>query len=82
MTKYSEDQIIKARLKYLQEYYNLKVGNSKFDTVKELCEFFDISNKTLYKWRSGYVKSGKDPRSLLNRSTVAKDPELLEVGRA
>ena len=82
MTKYSEDQIIKARLKYLQEYYNLKVGNSKFDTVKELCEFFDISKKTLYKWRNRYEKSGKDPRSLLNRSTVAKDPELLEVGRA
>lgn len=72
MTKYSEDQIIKARLKYLKEYYKLKEANSKFDTVKELCEFFDISKKTLYKWRNRYEDSGEDPRSLLNRSTAAK----------
>ena len=72
MTKYSEDMIIKARLKYLQEYYKLKDENSKFDTVKELCEFFDISKKTLYKWRNRYEKSGKDPKSLLNRSTAPK----------
>ncbi|MBS3788953.1 IS481 family transposase [Candidatus Bipolaricaulota bacterium] len=72
MTKYSEDQIIKARLKYLKEYYKLKEGNSKFGTVKELCEFFDISKKTLYKWRNRYEKSEEDPRSLLNRSTAPK----------
>src|SRR6056297_1079514 len=72
MTKYSEDMIIKARLKYLQEYYKLKEDNSKFDTVKELCEFFDISKKTLYKWRNRYEDSGEDPRSLLNRSTAPK----------
>jgi len=57
MTKYSEDMIIKARRKYLEEYYKLKEGNSKFDTVKELCEFFDISKKTLYKWRNRYEES-------------------------
>ncbi len=52
MTKYSEDMIIKARQKYLEEYYKLKEGNSKFDTVKELCEFFDISKKTQNIWRT------------------------------
>ncbi|MBS3813437.1 DDE-type integrase/transposase/recombinase, partial [Candidatus Bipolaricaulota bacterium] len=74
MTKYSEDMIIKARLKYLEEYYKLKDGGSKFDTVKELCEFFDISKKTQNIWRNRYEESGKDPRSLLNRSTAPKNP--------
>ena len=72
MTKYSEDMIIKARLKYLKEYYRLKDGNGNFDTVAELCQFFDISKKTLYKWRNRYEDSGEDPRSLLNRSTAPK----------
>src|SRR6056297_3514499 len=72
MNKYSEEQIVKARLKYLKEYYRLKDGNGNFDTVAELCEFFDISKKTLYKWRNRYEDSGEDPRSLLNRSTAAK----------
>jgi len=72
MTKYSEDMIIKARQKYLEEYYKLKEGNSKFDTVKELCEFFDISKKTQNIWRNRYEESGKDSRSLLNRSSAPK----------
>jgi transposase InsO family protein len=72
MNKYSEEQIVKARQKYLEEYYKLKDGSGKFDTVKELCEFFDISKKTLYKWRNRYEESSNDPKSLLNRSTAPK----------
>ena len=44
--------IIKTRLKRPKEYYVLKDGNGKFDTVAELSEFFDISKKTLCKWRT------------------------------
>jgi len=56
MAKYSEDMIIKARPKYLKEYYKLKEGKSRFDTVKELSLIKeDTTARRYFRLRDGYL---------------------------
>jgi hypothetical protein len=66
MTKTIQNHIIKHWKKVLEEYELIKIKqNPHFNTVKSLCEFYDISPKQLHKYRNRFLNTGGNVKSLL-----------------
>jgi hypothetical protein len=61
----------------LNEYELIKQKNSKnFSTVDQLCEVFKIHRKDIRKYYGRWIKSGRDPDSLLPQKRGPKPGQL------
>lgn len=73
MTDYIKKQLICQKQKMCDEYEKIKKKESKyFKTVKEMCEFYNVSRKTFYKWLNRFRESDGDLNSLLPQSRRPK----------
>lgn len=68
MTKNEKILIIRMRLIMVQEVEKVKEKSSRFKSITELCKFYNVSRKTLYKWYNRWIEQGRCAESLVNKS--------------
>ena len=75
MTNYNTKSFIQERLTLVLEYEKIKNKQSKhFKRVKDLEEYSGHQRKVIWQWYQKYIRSGKDPKSLLPQKRSPKSP--------
>ena len=75
MTNYNKKAFIQERLTLVLEYERIKNKQSKhFKRVKELEEYSNHQRKVIWQWHQRFLKSGRNPVSLLPNKRSPKNP--------
>ncbi len=77
MTKTLQAAITNKWLLVLKEYELIKQKNSNnFETINQLCDVFKVHRKDIRKYYERWIKSGKDPTSLMPHKRGPKPGQL------
>lgn len=75
MTNYTKKAFIQERLTLILEYERIKNKQSKhFKKVKDLEDYSGHKRKVIWQWYQEFIKSGRNPESLLPAKRRPKNP--------